>query len=47
MCDSGAIGSTFDQARKSLKRFGEFEYFGDFDVMNKLNVGSLMRYNVP
>ena len=38
MCDSGAIGSTFDQAKNRNKRFGEFEfeYFGDSDVVNKL-----------
>ena len=40
MCDSGAIGPTFDQAKKKHnKRFGEFEfeYFGDSDVVNKLH----------
>ena len=38
MCDSGAIGPTFDQAKNHNKRFGEFEfeYFGDSDVVNKL-----------
>jgi hypothetical protein len=41
LCDSGAIGPTFDQAKKNHnKRFGEFEFkhFGDSDVMNKLKL---------
>ena len=41
-CDSGLISPTFDQAKKIITKdfakhfFGEFEYFGGSDVMNKL-----------
>ena len=43
--DSGAIDSTFDQAKNHNKRFGEFEfeYFGGSDVTNKLDVSYASR----
>ena len=41
MRDSGVISPTFDQAKNHNKRFGEFEYFGGSDVVNKLQVWSL------